>query len=136
MTIPPSIKLSKANQVCKLIKSLYGLKQASRKWYERLTSLLIAHHFYQANSDHSLNSFFINKMTSTSTLLLLYVDDIIIVGNSMTQFDHIKQVLHHTFKIKNIGILKYLIWSSSLQTWNHIMPKKIFPRSIFWCMIM
>jgi hypothetical protein len=42
MMIPDGVHTSKPNQVCKLLKSLYGLKQASRKLYEKLTSLLIA----------------------------------------------------------------------------------------------
>jgi hypothetical protein len=41
MTIPDGVQSPKPNQVCKLLKSLYGLKQASRKWYEKLTSLLV-----------------------------------------------------------------------------------------------
>jgi hypothetical protein len=42
MSIPDGVHTSNPNQVCKLLKSLYGLKQASRKWYEKLTSLLVA----------------------------------------------------------------------------------------------
>jgi hypothetical protein len=54
MTIPQGVSCSKANQVCKLVKSLYGLKQASRKWYERLTSLLLQQGYRQSTSDYSL----------------------------------------------------------------------------------
>jgi len=78
MQLPPGVKTSKPNQVCKLIKSLYGLKQASRKWYEKLTSLLVAQGFKQANSDHSL---FTKSSSSSFTILLVYVDDIILAGN-------------------------------------------------------
>lgn len=53
MLIPPGVQSSKPNQVCKLIKSLYGLKQASRQWFEKLTSVLTAHGYSQAPSDHS-----------------------------------------------------------------------------------
>ena len=41
MTLPPGVSSSKPNQVCKLLKSFYGLKQASRKWYDKLTSILL-----------------------------------------------------------------------------------------------
>nr|AAB36236.1 retrotransposon peptide {Ty1-copia retrotransposon element, clone Fab 40} [Vicia faba, leaves, Peptide Transposon Partial, 74 aa] [Vicia faba] len=54
MVIPPGVNTTKSNQVCKLVKSLYGLKQASRQWYERLTSLLIQHGYNTGTSDHSL----------------------------------------------------------------------------------
>lgn len=106
MKLPPGITSSKPIQVCKLIKSLYGLKQASCKWHEKLTSLLVAQHYKQANSDHSL---FTAEIGNNFTLLLVYVDDIILAGNSMTEFDHIKSVLHKSFQIKNLGHFKYFL---------------------------
>jgi hypothetical protein len=106
MLIPPSIKTIKPNQVCKLQKSLYGLKQASRKWYERLTSTCLAQEYLQAASDHSL---FVKKTSSSFTILLVYVDDIILAGNSISEFDHIKSVLDSLLKIKDLGQLKYFL---------------------------
>lgn len=41
LTLPPGVTPYKIHQVWKLIKSLYILKQASRKWYEKLTLLII-----------------------------------------------------------------------------------------------
>jgi len=55
MMLRPGTTSAKPNQVCKLIKPLYGLKQASRQWYEKLTSLLLHHGYIQASSDHSLS---------------------------------------------------------------------------------
>lgn len=41
MFVPLGIKTGKPSRVCKLNKSLYGLKQASRKWHEKLTYVLL-----------------------------------------------------------------------------------------------
>src|SRR4051812_41409574 len=68
MLIPPEIQTNKPNQVCKLKKSLFGLTQACKKWY------------VQAHPEHSI---FIKQDNNTITLLLAYVDDIIITGNSL-----------------------------------------------------
>lgn len=46
---------------------------------------------------------------STFTALLIYVDNIILVGNSLTEFDRIKTTLNQSFNIKDLGPLKYFI---------------------------
>lgn len=106
MVIAPGVTTSKPNQVCKLAKSLYGLKQASRQWYEKLASLLTAHGYQLADSDHSL---FVKSINSNLTILLVYVDDVILAGNSISEITSIKHILHHAFKIKDLGILKYFL---------------------------
>lgn len=106
MTVPQGIACTKPNQVCKLLKSLYGLKQASRKWYEKLTSLLLQEGYKQSNADHSL---FTLSNSSGFTALLVYVDDVILAGNSLEEFTRIKAILDSTFKIKDLGTLKYFL---------------------------
>jgi len=106
MLVPPSIKTIKSNQVCKLKKSLYGLKQSSRKWYEKLTSILLQHQYVQASSNHSL---FLKKTDQSFIVLLVYVDDIILTGDSLSEFHHIKSILDDLFKIKDLGQLKYFL---------------------------
>ncbi|XP_014495475.1 uncharacterized protein LOC106757341 [Vigna radiata var. radiata] len=41
--------------------------------------------------------------------LLVYVDDIILAGNSIKEIDHIKALLHNAFRIKNLGEVKYFL---------------------------
>lgn len=43
------------------------------------------------------------------TILLVYVDDVILEGTPLSEFDHIKQVLHNTFKFKDLGTLNYFL---------------------------
>jgi hypothetical protein len=88
------------------MKSLYSLKLASRKWYEKLTSILLQQHYIQATSDHSL---VIKKTSSSFTVLLVYVDDIILARDSLSEFAHIKSILHASFKIKDLCQLKYFL---------------------------
>jgi hypothetical protein len=61
---------------------LYGLKQASRKWYEKLTSLLVREGYKQSNSDYSL---FTMSHNNDFTVLLIYVDDIMLSGTCLDE---------------------------------------------------
>jgi hypothetical protein len=106
MKIFDGVPCDKPDLVCKLDKSLYGLKQASRKWYEKLTALLIKEGYTQSTTDYSM---FTLTRDNTFTILLVYVDDIILAGDYMAEFDRIKAVLDVAFKIKNLGQLKYFL---------------------------
>lgn len=68
----------KENLVCRLRKSLYGLKQAPRQWYKKFDSFMVEHGYNRTASDHCV---FVKRFSSNSFLiLLLYVDDMLIVG--------------------------------------------------------
>ena len=67
---------------------------------------MYAHGFTQAHSDHTL----FTKTSATSfTVILVYVDDIILAGTCLKEFDPLKQALDKTFRIKNLGELKYFL---------------------------
>lgn len=73
--------LANSNQVYKLQKILFGLKQASIKWYEKLTHLLIKEGYHRSYSDYSL---FTLKHGSNFTIILVYVNDIITADTYLT----------------------------------------------------
>lgn len=93
-----------------MTKSLYGLKQASRQWFAKLPLSLTYVGFTKSKSYHSL---FIKKTSTTFTTLLVYVDDeddIILADDSLTETKRIKYFLDNTFKINDLGELKYYFY--------------------------
>jgi len=78
MQPPPGLTLSAPNQVCKLQRSLYGLKQASRQWNTKLTKTLISSGYIQSKTDYSL---FTKKSIHGFTVILVYVDDLVLGGD-------------------------------------------------------
>ncbi|XP_073221459.1 uncharacterized protein [Cicer arietinum] len=98
--------VSNRNLVCKLQKSLYGLKQVSRQWNFKLCSTLFDIGFIQYKSDYSL----FTKRTSVGfTIILIYVDDLLIAGDDLVEVNIVKEVLHSKFSIRDLGTLKYFI---------------------------
>ncbi|KAL0379086.1 UNVERIFIED_CONTAM: Retrovirus-related Pol polyprotein from transposon RE1 [Sesamum radiatum] len=98
-SIPPG-------KVCKLKRSLYGLKQASRQWNLELTAKLISSGFTQSHHDHCL---FIKDSINSLVALLVYVDDVLITSPSLDQITTVKQFLDSTFTIKDMGTAKYFL---------------------------
>ncbi|MED6199745.1 hypothetical protein PIB30_116674 [Stylosanthes scabra] len=106
MALPPSFSSNQPNQCCRLLKSLYGLRQSSRMWYAKLSTLLISCGYQQTDFDYNL---FIKIENKEISLLLVYVDDILITRNSPSEMATIKKILDDHFKIKDLETLKYFL---------------------------
>ncbi|GJS72676.1 ribonuclease H-like domain-containing protein [Tanacetum coccineum] len=103
MTIPQGFSdNNNKNKVCKLVKSLYGLQQAPKKWNEKLVSVLKENSFLHSANDHSL---FTKSKNNKFIALLVYVNDIIFNGNCVNEIDQFKIFL----KSKDLGNLKYFL---------------------------
>ena len=66
------------SQVCRLRRALYGLKQASQVWFEKFNSVVDQQGFTSSPHDIAL---FVQRSFTSITLILLYVDDMIITGD-------------------------------------------------------
>ncbi|KAG8494583.1 hypothetical protein CXB51_012012 [Gossypium anomalum] len=97
---------SQEGTVCRLQKSLYGLKQASRQWNLKLTQALVSAGFQQSKFDYSL---FTKRQGGKVVLLLIYVDDLVITGNDEFLIKELKGILNQNFKMKDLGELKYFL---------------------------
>lgn len=92
--------------VCKLVKSLYGLKHAPRCWFTKLTTTLKGGGFVHLKADYSL----LTKIAgNTITLILIYVDDLLFAGNSTVHNDQLKNMLSSNFHMNDLGSVSYFL---------------------------
>ncbi|PKU62931.1 Retrovirus-related Pol polyprotein from transposon TNT 1-94 [Dendrobium catenatum] len=86
--------------VCKLHKSIYGLKQSPRQWFQKFTNFLMTLGFTFSKADPSLLMF--NK-DNIHLFILIYVDDILITGNNSGKITETLQCLQTEFNLKQLG---------------------------------
>lgn len=100
MTVPQGYNSSlPPNSVCKLNRSLYGLKQANRQWFNKLSTFLLSLGFIQSHADTSLFTF---QKNQDFIALVVYVDDILLAGNNQQLIHNIKTSLDSKFSIKDL----------------------------------
>ena len=90
--------------VCKPNKSLYGLKQASRSWFQTIQSALLALGF----SSKTDNSLFYRICGKDITYLLIYVSDMLITGSS-SAINKVISELSDRFSLKDLGKVKQFL---------------------------
>ncbi|GJU07479.1 putative RNA-directed DNA polymerase [Tanacetum coccineum] len=118
MKIPQGFSTKDETRVCKLQRSIYGLKQASRNWYHKFTKSLIVLGYKQSKADHSL---FIYKNGDTYVAALIYVDDVILVGNDEKWIERTKSHLDKEFSIKDLDPLKYFLGIEVAKTFEGLV---------------
>lgn len=107
MDPPPGFDEHFGSKLCKLKKSLYGLKQSPRAWFERFTQSIKRQGYVQAQSDHTM--FIKHSDDGKIAILIVYVDDIILTGDNVTKMDRLKKSLALEFEIKDLGSLRYFL---------------------------
>ena len=95
-----------AGKLCKLQKSIYGLKQASRSWNLRFDEVIKGFGFIKNEEEPC-----VYKKASGSALvfLVLYVDDILLIGNDIPMLDAVKSSLRKSFSMKDLGEAAYIL---------------------------
>ncbi|XP_020678236.1 uncharacterized protein LOC110096559 [Dendrobium catenatum] len=129
MSQPPGFQDSThPNHVCKLKKALYGLKQSPREWYATLSNHLTDYGFHISASDPSLLTF---QSGTTRMYMLVYVDDILLTGNSPTETHKLLSNLHSSFQMRNLGSLSQFLGIQTTKTENgFILHQQAYAKSI------
>ena len=100
--------------VCKLKRSIYGLKQSPRCWNSALDNQLKRMGFVQAKGDPCI------YMASEGEMFMIavYVDDIVLAGKSDKRMTEVKQALAKQFQVKDMGELHYFLGVNIVQDSN------------------
>lgn len=103
MEVPPGFsKPDIFGKVCRLKKSLYGLKQFPRAWFDRFKCALCVMSYKQCNGDHTV---FYRHSGRQIAVLAVYVDDIIITSDDELEIKCLKDNLSKEFEVKDLGQL-------------------------------
>ena len=82
------IEKGQEHKVCKLLKSIYVLKQFSKQWYLKFHETVMSNHFEMIDEDHCI---YVKRSDNKFVILTLYVDDILLVENNVEYLLAIKK---------------------------------------------
>ncbi|RDX71091.1 hypothetical protein CR513_49604, partial [Mucuna pruriens] len=99
------ISTEKESLVCKLKKSIYGLKQASRQWYLKFNDTILSYDFVENIFDWCI---YMKVSGSIFVILVLYVDDILLATNDVAMLHDVKKFLSNNFEMKDMGEASYV----------------------------
>ena len=116
-------------QACHLHKSLYGLKQSLRCWFEHLSTQLECTGFKQSRADPCL---FCKWENGRLTVISIYVDDMILLADLLEEMIQLKRQLSAMFKMTDMGPLSYCLGIGVRQGegWLQIQQRQYLPNIV------
>ena len=96
----------KKELVCRLKKSLYGLKQSPRMWYQKFDTYIRGLGFTRSKEYHC---FYFKLIGDRVIYLVLYVDDMLLIGNDKEIIQDLKTKLFSKFDMKDLGAANYIL---------------------------
>src|SRR6266542_3545243 len=117
--------------MCKLKKSLYGLKQSPRQWYKMFDSFMLSRGFKRSNYDSCV---YLKTVYGSVIYLLLYVDDISIAAKDKSEIAKLKAQLSKEFEMKDLGVAKKILGMKIIRVEklvNYISVRKVILRRFF-----
>lgn len=111
MKLPPSFesfRSIRARPVCKLLHSIYGLRQSGRLWNQKVVSFFKSLGFYVLNANAGILIHH-GKEEGDITMVSVYMDDFLLAFKHRTSMDWIKKNLKGEYNVKNLGEVKTII---------------------------
>ncbi|GKC40185.1 zinc finger, CCHC-type containing protein [Tanacetum coccineum] len=93
------------NKICKLIKSLYGLKHTPKQWHQKFDEVVLSNGYLLNQADKCVYSKF--DETGKGVIICLYVDDMLIFGTDQVQVDLTKEFLSSRFSMKDMDMTTF-----------------------------
>ncbi|PPQ85111.1 hypothetical protein CVT26_005400 [Gymnopilus dilepis] len=104
---PPGYELSESKgKVCRLRKTLYGLKQSGRRWYQRLVEIMEKLGFKRCEVDQAV---FYRKKEGKLMIVLVHVDDCMLVATALPLITHFKIAIAKHVGITDLGELHWIL---------------------------
>ena len=118
MKVPEGIKC-KENEVCKLNKAIYGLKQSAKCWFEIFEQTLINKGFRNSSVDRCI--YILDKGDiSKNIYIVLYVDDLVIATANQDSMQNFKNYLKNKFRMTDLDEIKFFIGIKIVRSENRI----------------
>jgi transposase InsO family protein len=100
------VEPGKEHLVCKLKRTLYGLKQSPRVWYQTIDKFFANMGLKRVEGDYGL---YVIWSEEVKCIIALYVDDLLLACNSVAYMDKVKQALHSEYDMKDLGEAKFVL---------------------------
>jgi hypothetical protein len=96
----------KKDLVCKLKKSMYGLKQYPRMWYQNFDTYILGLGFRRSKVDHYV---YFKLVGDHFIYVVLYVDDMLLIGNKQEFIKEVRTQLSSKFDMKYLGVANFIL---------------------------
>ena len=105
-------------KVCRLVRSLYGLKQPSKQWHEKIDNVMLSHGFKINECNKCV---YVKDNEQEYVIVCLYVDDLLIVKSDGKMITFIKNMLNSRFHMKDMGLADVILGIKIKRTFDGLI---------------
>ena len=112
----------KEKKMCRLVKSLNGLKQVPKQWHKKFDNAMMSNEFRINECDKCV---YVKNTTSGYVIVYLYVDDMLIMGSNNNIIKATKRMLNSKFDMKHLGVVNVILGIKITRTSNRLVLSQL-----------